>query len=159
MTLEMRELQADDLFTVLQIADKLQIADEVVALIKQQEEGKDLTTKKNLLAVVIAKNPDSKEGKQAQKDLEKVTVELNDRSFDVIGGVIKLVLRNINNAKKDINQLLADLTNKKVEEIEKMNMIYYMRLLKDFFGKEELKEVFTMFTSANSSVEETSEKE
>lgn len=158
MSVEMRELQADDIFKVLNIVDVLGVADQIVDVFKIREEVSDLTAKAMGYKIILEKNPESKEAKKAAKELEKVEGALNSQSFSVIASITKIVLANMGNAKNEINLLLADLTNSKLDDINKMSMLSYIKLVKSFFEKPELKELSQLFTpSANS--EKTVQKE
>lgn len=67
--------------------------------------------------------------------------------MQVVADAVNVVFANIENAKDDINKLLANLCNVKVKEIEGLGFVEYNKLLIDFFKKEELKDFFTLISS------------
>ncbi|MDT2801941.1 hypothetical protein P7H56_06600 [Vagococcus lutrae] len=143
MTLEMRELKGDDLFTLLGIVGKLDIKDE---FIKMFEDNVDATPK-----VVPMdhkkKEPTKKELELQAKAKAKAEKEAQKRGMEVAANMLQKVLLNIKSIKPEINGLLADLTDKEVAEIQDLNLKDYTALLVDFFKKKELADFFSSIAS------------
>ena len=131
--LTMRELRGGDTFTLLGIIGKLDIKDEVVRLYEKQQAKPILTDfkKKELTAAQKA---------QQEKDLEL-------RGVGLIADLTQTILANLNNAKKEINTLLADLTGTSVSTIEQLGFAEYTALILAFFKKPELKDFLTSISS------------
>ena len=147
--LAMRELQGDDIFTVFAMLDKMGVANKLTEFLKQREDSRDILVKRAGYQVIIDKDPKSKEGQKALKEIEKITANINDQSFDIIGDGIKLVLANLNTIKKELNAFLSSVLvePKTAEEVGKLPIKTYIGLVKDFFVKPELKDLFELFNS------------
>ena len=135
--LEMRELNGGDIFTMLSIIGKLDIKEEVVALIERQYgTGKD--------AIALA---DHKKKKPTKKEQEVASTEYQKRGMVLVTDIGFAILRHVNDAKADINKFLADLTGTSQKEIESLSMLDYSKLLIDFGKKAELKDFFQSIAS------------
>lgn len=82
--------------------------------------------------------------KEMQEKIAKVQEELSGDSFKMIGKVVKLVLANLDTIRPELNGMLAKLTGKTADEIGKMPLVTYILLIKAFFAKPELKELFEL---------------
>lgn len=135
MTLEMRELKGDDLFTLLPIIGKLDIKDEFVKIFEENaESGK---------AVPM----DHKKKKPTKAEIAKQEAEAEQRGMEAMAGLLQKTLLNIKKIKPDINALLAELTGKKVKDIQDLGLKEYTSLLIAFYKKEELKDFFSSIAS------------
>ncbi|WP_421432752.1 hypothetical protein [Streptococcus suis] len=135
--LEMRELNGGDIFTMLSIIGKLDIKEEVVALIERQYgTGKDV--------VALA---DHKKKKLTKKEQEAANTEYQKRGMVLVTDIGFAILRHVNDAKADVNKFLADLTGTSQKEIESLSMLDYSKLLIDFGKKAELKDFFQSIAS------------
>ena len=67
--------------------------------------------------------------------------------MEAMAGLMQKVLMNSGKLKTDINDLLADLTDKKPEEIKKLNLKDYTGLIIAFFKKPELADFFSSIAS------------
>ena len=130
--LEMRELNGGDIFTMLSIIGKLDIKEEVVALIERQ-----YGTGKDVIALA-----DHKKKKPTKKEQEVVETEYQKRGMVLVTDIGFAILRHVNDAKADVNKFLADLTGTSQKEIESLSMLEYSKLLIDFGKKAELKDFF-----------------
>jgi hypothetical protein len=117
MTLEMRELRGDDLFTVLSIIGKLDIKDDLMKALSGAPEG-SLTAE-----------------------------EIDLRGQNIMASLMQTVLKNISLVKNDVNGLLADLCGVDVKVIHELGLVEYGKLIKDFAKKEELKGFLSSITS------------
>ncbi|HFI0672548.1 hypothetical protein [Streptococcus suis] len=135
--LEMRELNGGDIFTMLSIIGKLDIKEEVVALIERQ-----YGTEKDVIALA-----DHKEKKPTKKEQEAASTEYQKRGMVLVTDIGFAILRHVNDAKADINKFLADLTGTSQKEIESLSMLDYSKLLIDFGKKAELKDFFQSIAS------------
>lgn len=170
MTLEMRELSAKDTFAVLRLAKKMGISNSIVGLFKQQEKANDLMSEqKALLAkkvawqLILEKNPDSKEAKKAQVDIEnaderlsELTDILNEESFDLIMEVVEMVISNLDGLENELYKFLGSLCDKSPEDFSNISLIDFVGVLKGFFEKPELKQVAELFMPSNKQEESTS---
>lgn len=144
MTLEMRELKGDDVFTLLGIVGKLGIKDEFIQLFEQNVEETKIT--------VVPQDHKKKEPTKAEKaklEAEKVKreKEAQRRGMEAMAGLMQKLLLNINVIKSDINCLLADLTDKSEEEIKDLSLKEYVDLVTQFFKKKELQDFFSSIAS------------
>lgn len=135
--LEMRELNGGDIFTMLSIIGKLDIKEEVVALIERQ-----YGTEKDVIALA-----DHKKKKPTKKEQEVASTEYQKRGMVLVTDIGFAILRHVNDAKADINRFLADLTGASQKEIESLSMLDYSKLLIDFGKKAELKDFFQSIAS------------
>ncbi|HEM5128464.1 TPA: hypothetical protein U1278_000208 [Streptococcus suis] len=135
--LEMRELNGGDIFTMLSIIGKLDIKEEVVALIERQ-----YGTGKDVIALA-----DHKKKKPTKKEQEVASTEYQKRGMVLVTDISFAILRHVNDAKADINKFLADLTGTSQKEIESLSMLDYSKLLIDFGKKAELKDFFQSIAS------------
>ena len=135
--LEMRELNGGDIFTMLSIIGKLDIKEEVIALIERQ-----YGTGKDVIALA-----DHKKKKPTKKEQEVASAEYQKRGMVLVTDIGFAILRHVNDAKADINKFLADLTGTNQKEIESLSMLDYSKLLIDFGKKAELKDFFQSIAS------------
>ncbi|KAF3306034.1 hypothetical protein FPV25_03190 [Carnobacterium sp. PL17GRE32] len=135
MTLEMRELKGDDLFTLLSIVGKLDIKDEFIKMF----ENNSNTDK------VVPMDKQKKEPTKAEK--AKQEAEAEKRGMEVMANLLQKVLVNIGTIKKDINSLLADLTGQTVKDIQNLGLKEYTALVITFFKKPELADFFSSIAS------------
>lgn len=135
--LEMRELNGGDIFTMLSIIGKLDIKEEVVALIERQ-----YGTGKDVIALA-----DHKKKKPTKKEQEAASAEYQKRGMVLVTDIGFAILRHVNDAKADVNKFLADLTGTSQKEIESLSMLDYSKLLIDFGKKAELKDFFQSIAS------------
>lgn len=142
MTLEMRELQGDDLFTLLSIVGKLDIKDDFIALFEQNVESDKIVPMDHK-----SKKPTKAEAEKQAAELAKKEKEAEKRGMEAMAGLMQKVLMNSGKLKTDINDLLADLTDKKPEEIKKLNLKDYTGLIIAFFKKPELADFFSSIAS------------
>lgn len=134
MSLEMRELKGDDIFTLLSIVGKLGIKDEFIQLFEQ-----------NVESTVVPQDHKKKAPTKAEKARQEK--EAQRRGMEAIAGLINKLLLNINQIKPEINSLLADLTGKNEEEIKNLNLKDYTGLIIKFFRKPELRDFFSSIAS------------
>lgn len=139
MTFEMRELKGDDLFTLLGIVGKLDIKDE---FIKMFEDNSSATPK--IVPMDHKKKAPTKKEADLQAQAEK---EAEKRGMEVAANLLQKVLLNIKKIKLDVNELLADLTEKEIYEIQNLSLKDYTALLLAFFKKPELADFFSSIAS------------
>lgn len=135
MTLEMRELKGDDLFTLLSIIGKLDIKDEFMKMFEDNSSA----------SKVVPMDKQKKEPTKAEK--AKLEAEAEKRGMEAMGNILQKVLMNIGTIKKDINNLLADLTGQTVKDIQILNLKDYTALILAFFKKPELADFFSSIAS------------
>ncbi|MCJ7839982.1 hypothetical protein MUB24_03445 [Lederbergia sp. NSJ-179] len=146
MTLEMRELKGDDIFTLLGIVGKLGIKDEFIQLFEQNVESNA-----DKIAAIPQdhkkKEPTKAELKRIEEEKARLEQEAQRRGMEAIAGLMQKLLLNINKIKPDINSLLADLTGKNEEEIKNLGLKEYSGLIVQFFKKPELRDFFSSIAS------------
>lgn len=135
MTLEMRELKGDDLFTLLSIVGKLDIKDEFIKMFENNSNADK----------VAPTDKQKKEPTKAEK--AKQEAEAEKRGMEVMANLLQKVLVNIGTIKKDINSLLADLTGQTVKDIQNLGLKEYTALVIAFFKKPELADFFSSIAS------------
>ena len=134
MTLEMRELKGDDLFTLLSIVGKLDIKDEFVRIFENNTEA----TQKVVPLDHLTKKP-------TKAQLDKAEAE--KRGMEAMAGMLQKVLLNIKNIKGDINNLLSEMTGEDLQTIKDLNLKDYTGLVIAFFKKPELADFFSSIAS------------
>ncbi|WP_440896238.1 hypothetical protein ACS127_17210 [Amphibacillus sp. Q70] len=135
MTIEMRELKGDDIFTLLGIVGKLGIKDEFIQLFEQNVESN----------VKTPQDHKKKEPTKAQK--EKLEQEAQRRGMEAMAGLLQKTLLNAGKLKDDINALLSDLTGEPLKTIKNLGLKEYTGLIIQFFKKPELQDFFTSIAS------------
>ena len=141
----MRELQADDVFKILDIINILNVTDLVNDFLQKKDIAKIKSQKAKELAIV-AGGKDEKQKETLANQIKDIQEEISAQSFDLVSKAVKYILANHSSIKTELNSLLADLTGKTPEEIGKTNIVTYALLVKDFFLKPELREVFELLS-------------
>ncbi|RHH70098.1 MULTISPECIES: hypothetical protein [Vagococcus] len=136
MALEMRELKGDDVFSLLSIVGKLDIKDEFVKMFESSVED-----------AIKSVPTDKKKKEPTRKEREEAELKAQKRGMNAVALILQKVLLNINLVKSDINELLAELTGKKVSEIKEIGLKEYTSLLVAFFKKPELADFFSSIAS------------
>lgn len=132
----MRELKGDDVFSLLSIVGKLDIKDEFVKMFESSVED-----------AIKAVPTDKKKKEPTRKEREEAELQAQKRGMNAVALILQKVLLNINLVKSDINELLAELTGKKVSEIKELGLKEYTSLLVAFFKKPELADFFSSIAS------------
>lgn len=135
MTLEMRELKGDDLFTILSIVGKLDIKDEFIKMFENNSSADK----------VVPMDRQKKEPTKAEK--AKQEAEAEKRGMEVMAGLLQKVLVNAGKIKGDMNALFADLTGNPKKDIEALGLKEYTALIIGFFKKPELADFFSSIAS------------
>lgn len=141
---ELRELNGSDIFKVLEIAEALNVSELLLDFFKQRDVASIQTSKAKGLALVAAGSEDKTQITKVTNEIASIQESLSGASFDIIGKATKFLLSNISTVKSEINSLLADLLGKTEEDVSKLNIVVYTLLLKSFFEKPELKELFDL---------------
>ena len=135
MTLEMRELKGDDLFTLLSIVGKMDIKDEFMLLFKQNSEASTVEP------------ADHKKKQPTKADLAKQEADAEKRGMEAMAGMLQKVLLNAGKLKGDINTLLAELTGETLATVQNLSLKDYTGLIITFFKKPELSDFFSSIAS------------
>ena len=135
MTLEMRELKGDDLFTLLSIVGKMDIKDEFVKMFENNSNADK----------VVPMDKQKKEPTKAEK--AKREAEAEKRGMEAMAGLLQKVLVNAGKIKGDMNALFADLTGQTVKDIQNLGLKEYTALIIGFFKKPELADFFSSIAS------------
>ena len=143
MTLEMRELKGDDLFTLLSIVGKLDIKDEFVRIFENNTEA----MQKVVPLDHLTKKPTKAQLDKAEADKAKAAAEAEKRGMEAMVGMLQKVLLNIKNIKGDINNLLSEMTGEDLQTIKDLNLKDYTGLVIAFFKKPELADFFSSIAS------------
>lgn len=116
--MEIRKLNAKDLFRMANILNKIGIGElkQVISTEKIVSLASQKGIKSDALTTIVGANV----------------------IFDVVG----IVINNLDKAEKDIFAFLANVTNKKSEDIENLDMGEFMDLLVAIFKKDEFKDFF-----------------
>lgn len=140
--MEMRELRGDDLFTMLSIIGKLDIEEEVKSLIEVNIED-DAEQKIIDLKDHKTKKPTKKEAEELE--IKKIEAEKQSalRATQFGADMIVKLVKSAGQLKDEINPFLADLTDTDEKTIKELPLKDYMKLLTDFFKKDELKDFFS----------------
>lgn len=141
----MRELEANDVFKILEIINILNVTDLVNDFLQKKDIAKIKSQEAKELAIV-AGGKDEKQKEALADQIKDIQEEISAQSFDLVGKAVKYILANHKSIKTELNSLLADLTGKTPEEIGKTNIVTYALLVKDFFLKPELREVFELLS-------------
>ena len=145
MTLEMRELKGDDLFTLLAIVGKLDIKDEFMTLFQNNVESGSVA---NVVPLDHKKKqPTKAELAKQEADKAKQEAEAERRGMEAMAGMLQKVLLNAGKLKGDINALLADLTGETLATVQNLGLKDYTGLIITFFKKPELADFFLSIAS------------
>ena len=138
MTLEMRELKGDDLFTLLAIVGKMDIKDEFMTLFQNNVESGSVA---NVVPL------DHKKKQPTKAELAKQEAEAERRGMEAMAGMLQKVLLNAGKLKGDINALLADLTGETLATVQNLSLKDYTGLIITLFKKPELADFFSSIAS------------
>lgn len=145
MTLEMRELKGDDLFTLLAIVGKMDIKDEFMTLFQNNVESGSVA---NVVPLDHKKKqPTKAELAKQEADKAKQEAEAERRGMEAMAGMLQKVLLNAGKLKGDINALLADLTGETLATVQNLGLKDYTGLIITFFKKPELADFFLSIAS------------
>ena len=145
MTLEMRELKGDDLFTLLAIVGKMDIKDEFMTLFQNNVESGSVA---NVVPLDHKKKqPTKAELAKQEADKAKQEAEAERRGMEAMAGMLQKVLLNAGKLKGDINALLADLTGETLATVRNLSLKDYTGLIITFFKKPELADFFSSIAS------------
>lgn len=145
MTLEMRELKGDDLFTLLAIVGKMDIKDEFMTLFQNNVESGSVA---NVVPLDHKKKqPTKAELAKQEADKVKQEAEAERRGMEAMAGMLQKVLLNAGKLKGDINALLADLTGETLATVQNLSLKDYTGLIITFFKKPELADFFSSIAS------------
>ena len=145
MTLEMRELKGDDLFTLLAIVGKMDIKDEFMTLFQNNVESGSVA---NVVPLDHKKKqPTKAELAKQEADKTKQEAEAERRGMEAMAGMLQKVLLNAGKLKGDINALLADLTGETLATVQNLSLKDYTGLIITFFKKPELADFFLSIAS------------
>lgn len=145
MTLEMRELKGDDLFTLLSIVGKMDIKDEFMTLFQNNVESGSVA---NVVPLDHKKKqPTKAELARQEADKAKQEAEAERRGMEAMAGMLQKVLLNAGKLKGDINALLADLTGETLVTVQNLSLKDYTGLIITFFKKPELADFFLSIAS------------
>ena len=145
MTLEMRELKGDDLFTLLAIVGKMDIKDEFMTLFQNNVESGSVA---NVVPLDHKKKqPTKAELAKQEADKVKQEAEAERRGMKAMAGMLQKVLLNAGKLKGDINALLADLTGETLATVQNLSLKDYTGLIITFFKKPELADFFLSIAS------------
>lgn len=145
MTLEMRELKGDDLFTLLAIVGKMDIKDEFMTLFQNNVESGSVA---NVVPLDHKKKqPTKAELAKQEADKAKQEAEAERRGMEAMAGMLQKVLLNAGKLKGDINALLADLTGETLATVQNLSLKDYTGLIITFFRKPELSDFFSSIAS------------
>lgn len=116
--MEIRKLNAKDLFRMANILNKIGIGElkKVISAEKIASLASQKDIKSDALTTIIGANV----------------------IFDVVG----IVINNLDKAEKDIFAFLANVTNKETKDIENLDMGEFMDLLVAIFKKDEFRDFF-----------------
>ena len=145
MTLEMRELKGDDLFTLLSIVGKMDIKDEFMTSFQKNVESGSVA---NVVPLDHKKKqPTKAELAKQEADKAKQEAEAERRGMEAMAGMLQKVLLNAGKLKGDINALLADLTGETLVTVQNLSLKDYTGLIITFFKKPELADFFLSIAS------------
>lgn len=140
---KMRELQANDVFKIIEIVNILNVTELVTDFLKQKDAAKIQTQKAQGLAL-IASNKDESQKETVTNQIKSIQEDISAQSFEFVANATKFILSHSNEIKTELNSFLADLTGKTPEEIGQTNIVTYGLLVKDFFLKPELREALEL---------------
>jgi hypothetical protein len=124
--LKIRELRGDDLFPLLAIIGKLDIKDEVLAIISRNIDSDVVDTKKTTKATQEAR-----------------TLAAQKRGAESTASLILKALQGIGSVRNDINSFLADLTETDVATIKQLKLKEYVALITQLFTHPDIKDFFS----------------
>lgn len=141
--LELRGLRGDDLFSILGIFDKLDIADKLPGLVAEFTGGDE--PKRPAVARTSTAKAVKAEWAEYDAAMDKYT---SARGISIMGTVAKLLLGNLGKVRVELNSLLADLTETSVEDIQALSLAAYIRLVSSLVKHPDFREVFRSAVSS-----------
>ncbi|AAY53197.1 gp12 [Listeria phage P35] len=139
-TFTVRPLKGDDIFTLANIVQKLDLAND---LIEKYKKGIDEATDQS---VHLIKTQDHKKKQDKRQDqLDKIISDLkaqaqNEKfSVEFMGLILQKVLTNISKVKPELNAFLSDVADCDVSEL---SMIDYGVLVKQVFTGKDFRDFF-----------------
>lgn len=138
VNLEMRELSGGDIFPILEIINKLDCFDEIMSIVDDMQTQTNKAQNdiiERLRADGVAYDEITPELLEEQSEASELKLELGVRIF-------KLVTTRLPLIKDDLNKFLGQLTGNSAKTINDLSIVTYIKLIKSFFGKEELSDVF-----------------
>lgn len=140
----MRKLSGQDLFPMLKILSRVKAKDMVLSFIKKREEiSKKLQVEQQTVKPLGEESTVINVSQGLSED------ETKEVGMEVFADIVETIMCNLDLAKDDINNLLANLCNVNIEQIQTLDMGPYTELLMEFFGKEELKDFFKCISSSS----------
>lgn len=124
--LTIRDLRGDDIFPMLGILNKLDLADTLVAEFANGE-----------------KAPAPAPGATEEEATASLAAFKRSRGVRIGGTIAKTLLANIGTVRDDVNRLLGDLTDTDEATIKSLGFAEYLRLLTALGKRPEFIEVFT----------------
>lgn len=124
--IKLRPLESKDFFKVIGLINKLDILETIKSIFSGE-----------LRETVINKFSDSK------GDKDKLSSkELNTQiGYDIALELASEVIQKIPSAQNDVNSFLADLAGLTVEEVDKLPLGTYFKLIRDFFTHNDFKQL------------------
>lgn len=127
--LEMRELRGDDVFTVLELVNALDMTDPISEIFREQRE--------DIMALVNNEISDN-DNIDDEALQSKVTQQVGYETIIRIG---KVAITRIPKAKNEINKFLADVYQTDVQTVQTLPLKEYILLIKDFFSHKDFVEL------------------
>lgn len=127
--LEMRELRGDDVFTVLELVNALDMIDPISDIFREQRE--------DIMALVnneISDNNDIDDDALQSKVTQQV-------GYETIIRIGKVAITRIPKAKSEINKFLADIYQTDTQTVQSLPLKEYILLIKDFFSHKDFVEL------------------
>lgn len=121
--MKIRTLKSEDLFTMLRIIDKIGVNDLT-----------DSFFKKNIMQFLFEKTKEEEENNEESKSAIV--------SYQITLNIVSVIVGNLNKAKSDIFEFIADLTDEKVETIEQLPLAQFIKLVREIIQSEDFKDFF-----------------
>jgi hypothetical protein len=121
------------------------VTDLITEFLAKKDAAKIQGQKAQGLAVIAGKS-DEAQKESLTDQIKSIQEDISAQSFDLVGKAAKYILSHSSEIQIELNSFLADLTGKTTEEIGKTPLVTYALLVKSFFSKPELREVFELLS-------------
>lgn len=134
----MRDIEFGDVFVISKIIKKMNIRNEIKDCVANAKKSEN-SALQNLNKINTNDNEDSGATKESE-DVKK----LKDSVAAGLGIDVALIfIENMSCAEKEFYTLFAGLTEKKVEEVRKIKLTELIKMIKELFTNNDMKEVFS----------------
>lgn len=151
---QVNPIMSDDLFTLMELADSLDITDKIAEAYKSgidRSAQRQLEANKRYGASLVSDHKLSEKEeaeKLAAEQAEGIATAAEDekKGVDFIAIIMAAVMKNIRTIKQPMNELLNNILAED-RKVEDLNAVEYLQLIKQVVGSEDLQAFFRSIVS------------